>query len=79
MPSVTVIASIDIYDFLVTAQTPKAMDEFCSVMKNSYDIKKIGSIARHLGWHCHFYGDCTIALSQRLEVDKKVSHANMVG
>lgn len=79
MPSGAITAAIAIEDFLVTAQAPKAMDEFYNVTKANYGIKRLGRPSRYLGWHCHYHDDVSMALNQRLEVDKTLDHSNMIG
>lgn len=78
MPCGTIITAIAIDDVLVTAQTPKTMDDFYTVMKKKYDINRLSMQSTYLGCHSHYYDDGTIALSQRLEVDKTLTHADII-
>lgn len=55
------------------------MNEFYDAMKQKYDVKRLGRPKRYLLWHCHYYKDGSMELSQRLEVDKTLQHATMLG
>lgn len=49
MPPGTVIEAIAVDEFLVTAQTKAAMDEFYTKMQQKYDIKRLVRPTRYLG------------------------------
>lgn len=78
MKSGTIVDAIAIDDFLFAAETKEAMDEFFQTMKERYDIKLLGRPTRYLGCHCHYEQDGSMALSQRLLIDKTLKHAGML-
>lgn len=78
MQTGTVIAAIAVEDFLVTAYTQEAMEDFQNAMKPKYNIKRLERPRRYLGWKLHHHPDGSIALSQRLLIDKTMEEANML-
>lgn len=78
MQTGTVFVSIAVDDFLVTDSTPEAIDDFFNAMKTEYNIKRLAERRRYLRWHIHYHTDGSIALSQRLLIDKKLEEANML-
>lgn len=54
------------------------MDDFHQFMSTKYDIKRLGRPSRYLGWHFHYHGDGTIALIQRLLIDKTLTDERML-
>lgn len=78
MPAGSVIAAIAVDDFLVTAETNEAMDQFTQALKVKYDIKRLGRPQRYLARHCHYEEDGSVALSQRLLIDQALTHAGIL-
>lgn len=73
-----VIMAIAVDDFLVTALTTTAMDAFHNTMFTKYKIKRLGRPRRYLGMHFHYDTDGSIAISQRLNIDKTLNDVGMV-
>lgn len=57
-------------DFLSTASTKEAMNNFYEAISKKYEIKRLCRPRRFLGSHFHYGEDGSIALSQRLLIDK---------
>lgn len=54
------------------------MEEFADIMNRRYDIKRLGRPKRYLGCNCHYHEDSSMALSQRIHIDKALQDAEML-
>lgn len=74
-----VIAAIAVHDFLATASTQEAMDEFYEFLNARYDVKRLGKPTRYLGWYFQYRKNGDIALSKQLLIDQTLAEAGMAG
>lgn len=51
MKSCTIVAMIGIYDFLITVETQRAMGQFYDALQAKYEVKRMGTATRYIGWH----------------------------
>lgn len=78
LASGTVVVAVTVDDFLATASTMEAMNEFYKIMTSKYNIKRLGTPKRYLGWHFHHGPAGSIAISKRLLIDETLQDGNRV-
>lgn len=66
---------IAVDDFLVAAETPKAMDELEKALHAKYNIKHLDRPHCYLGLNLNYEQNGSVALSKLLLIDQKLQDA----
>ena len=76
-PFGTMLIALAVDEFLVAAETDEAMDHFHSWLTAKYNVERLRRPRTYLGWHFNYHPDGSIALLQKLLIDKTLADTGL--